>query len=106
MMNHERNSAFLFFLFLVGLLCGLFVLTSNNFLLPQKKTNKTMVIPLLPLPFDPKALEPFISSETIAFHYGKHHTGYVNKLNDLIKNTVDKDKSLMDLLMVSLESFH
>ena len=59
-----------------------------------------MVIALTPLPFDPKALEPFISADTIAFHYGKHHAGYVNKLNDLIKNTLDKDKSLVDLLLV------
>ena len=33
------------------------------------------------LPFAIDALEPKISAETLAFHHGKHHAGYVNKLN-------------------------
>lgn len=39
------------------------------------------------LPFLPSSLEPVISKETIEFHYGKHHRGYVDKLNKLIKGT-------------------
>ena len=31
------------------------------------------------LPFAEDAMEPFISAETIQYHYGKHHTTYVNK---------------------------
>jgi Fe-Mn family superoxide dismutase len=39
-----------------------------------------------PLPWATDALEPKgISKETIAFHYGKHHAGYVKKLNALCK---------------------
>mmetsp|Transcript_73181 Transcript_73181/g.116677 ORF Transcript_73181/g.116677 Transcript_73181/m.116677 type:complete len:241 (+) Transcript_73181:29-751(+) len=38
-------------------------------------------IALTPLPFKEDALEPFISETTISTHYGKHHAGYVNKLN-------------------------
>lgn len=45
------------------------------------------MIELTKLPFAQDALEPFISKETIEYHYGKHHTGYVNKLNELIKDS-------------------
>ncbi len=36
------------------------------------------------LPFESSALEPVISAKTIEFHYGKHHAGYVTKLNELL----------------------
>ena len=41
-------------------------------------------IALPPLPWADNALEPFISANTIGFHYGKHHKTYVEKLNELI----------------------
>ena len=37
------------------------------------------------LPFAQDALAPFISKETIEYHYGKHHQAYVTNLNTLIK---------------------
>lgn len=37
-----------------------------------------------PLPYGPKALQPAISRETLAYHYGRHHRGYVRALNELI----------------------
>jgi Fe-Mn family superoxide dismutase len=33
------------------------------------------------LPYERNALEPYISLETINYHYGKHHQAYVNNLN-------------------------
>lgn len=39
---------------------------------------------LIALPYAPDTLEPVISRETIAFHYGKHLAGYVNNLNTLL----------------------
>lgn len=33
------------------------------------------------LPYSKKALQPFISEETMDYHYGKHHAGYVKKAN-------------------------
>jgi Fe-Mn family superoxide dismutase len=39
------------------------------------------------LPFAQDALAPFISQETIEYHYGKHHQAYVTNLNNLIKGT-------------------
>lgn len=44
-------------------------------------------IKLPALPYKADALEPYISEETIRFHYGKHHAGYVKKLNRMIKGT-------------------
>ncbi len=45
----------------------------------------SFVLPALPYAED--ALEPVISAKTLSFHYGKHHRGYVNKLNELVAGT-------------------
>ena len=42
---------------------------------------------LMALPYAQDALEPVISKETIAFHYGKHLAGYVNNLNALLEGS-------------------
>ena len=39
------------------------------------------------LPYADNALEPVISANTISFHYGKHHKGYVDNLNKLAAGT-------------------
>lgn len=39
------------------------------------------------LPYDQKALEPFISQKTFEFHYGKHYQGYVDKTNELLRGS-------------------
>lgn len=44
-----------------------------------------MAFKLSPLPYDVSALAPTISARTMEFHYGKHHAGYVDKLNTLIE---------------------
>jgi len=46
-----------------------------------------MTIKLPTLPYEMDALEPHLSTETMEFHYGKHHLGYVDKLNKLIEGT-------------------
>jgi len=53
-----------------------------------------MAFTLTPLPFSMDALAPHIDKRTIEFHYTKHHQGYLNKLNDLIKGTDFEDKTL------------
>jgi len=58
-----------------------------------------MPFELPPLPFDRQALSPLISEETIDCHYGKHHQGYVNKLNALIQDTEFADLSLPNIIM-------
>lgn len=59
----------------------------------------THILP--PLPFEMDALQPFISKETLEYHYGKHHLAYVNKLNELIKNTEFENASLEETIMKS-----
>ncbi len=49
---------------------------------------------LMELPYAQSALAPYISAETVSYHYGKHHAGYVNKLNGLIEGTEFADKPL------------
>lgn len=46
-----------------------------------------MAFTLPPLPFDMKALEPYMSERTLSYHYGKHHKAYVDTLNTLIQGT-------------------
>ncbi len=57
-----------------------------------------MSIELPALPYQPDALEPILSKETIDFHYGKHHTTYVVNLNKLIENTELENKSLEEII--------
>jgi len=47
------------------------------------------------------ALEPFISKQTLEFHYGKHHQAYVNNLNNLIPGTEFENASLEEIVMKS-----
>jgi Fe-Mn family superoxide dismutase len=39
---------------------------------------------LMDLPYENNSLEPYITSETISYHYDKHHRTYVNNLNNLL----------------------
>lgn len=53
------------------------------------------------LPFAKNALVPYISEETIDFHYGRHHKAYVDNLNKLIIGTEFESKSLPDIIKAS-----
>lgn len=53
------------------------------------------------LPYARDALAPHISSETIDYHYGKHHQAYVTNLNNLVKGTPNEDKSLEEIIKTS-----
>ena len=57
-----------------------------------------MVHELPKLPFEMNALEPYISSETLDFHYGKHHATYVNNLNKLVVGTAFENASLEEII--------
>jgi Fe-Mn family superoxide dismutase len=48
---------------------------------------KAVIHILPPLPYAQNALDPVISANTLEFHYGKHHKGYVDTLNKLIAGT-------------------
>ena len=57
-----------------------------------------MAIVLPALPFEKNALEPHISSQTLSYHYDKHHNTYVVNVNNLIKDTELENKSLEDII--------
>lgn len=50
------------------------------------------------LPYDHDALEPYISAETLSYHYDKHHRGYVDKLNKMIADTPFAGLPLEDII--------
>ena len=51
------------------------------------------------LPYPHAALEPAIDEQTMRIHHGKHHAGYVSKLNAALEGHADlQNKSLQDLL--------
>lgn len=60
-----------------------------------------MAFELPALPYDKKALAPYISEETLEYHYGKHHQAYVNTLNTLVPGTEFEGKSLEDIIKTS-----
>ena len=62
-----------------------------------------MTIKLPTLPYAMDALEPHISTETMEFHYGKHHRGYVDKLNKLIEGTRFEDLPLEQIIISARE---
>jgi Fe-Mn family superoxide dismutase len=53
-------------------------------------------LPALPYGYD--ALEPYIDKMTMEIHHGKHHGGYVSKLNAAVEGTDLEGKSLEELL--------
>jgi superoxide dismutase, Fe-Mn family len=57
-----------------------------------------MTIELPPLPYAKDALAPHISAETLEFHHGKHHQGYVTNVNKMIEGTANANKSLEDII--------
>lgn len=56
---------------------------------------------LPPLPYELDALAPYISKETLEFHYGKHHQAYVTNLNKLIVGTEFENLSLEEIIRKS-----
>ncbi|MBV8306499.1 MAG: superoxide dismutase, partial [Gammaproteobacteria bacterium] len=62
-------------------------------------TQSAIVLP--PLPYANNALEPYMSRETLDYHYGKHHKAYVDKVNSLISGTEFGDASLEELVAES-----
>jgi Fe-Mn family superoxide dismutase len=54
-----------------------------------------------PLPYAYEALAPVISADTLHYHHDKHHQTYANTLNDLIKSSPLKGKSLVQIVKAS-----
>lgn len=67
----------------------------------QMKTKVSITLP--ELPYSDNALEPVISARTISIHYGKHHAGYVDKLNGLIAGTPFEGRPLAEIVVRAAE---
>ncbi len=57
-----------------------------------------MAFELPELPYSRDALAPHISSETLEFHYGKHHATYVANLNKLVTGTEFENETLESII--------
>ncbi len=76
------------------------VLAAGAFGFPSiLKGANALTLPALPYPEN--ALDPVISARTIGFHYGKHHKGYLDKLNELVAGKPLADLSLEDIVKKS-----
>jgi superoxide dismutase, Fe-Mn family len=62
--------------------------------LKEKMEDTTMAIQLPDLPYAKDGLAPYISANTLEFHYGKHHRAYVDNTNKLIAGTDLANESL------------
>lgn len=56
------------------------------------------------LPYAKDALTPFMSEDTVEFHYEKHHKAYVDKLNALVEGTDLSKLTLVELIRRSYSS--
>lgn len=56
------------------------------------------------LPYSYNALEPWIDARTMEIHHGKHHQGYVDKLNKALESYPDLQNKPLEELLQNLES--
>ena len=59
------------------------------------------ILPELPYAFN--ALEPHIDAKTMEIHYGKHHQGYVDKLNAALEGHADLQELSVEALLTDLD---
>ncbi|MBU4259793.1 MAG: superoxide dismutase [Proteobacteria bacterium] len=57
-----------------------------------------MTISLPVLPYEKNTLAPYISQQTIEYHYGKHHNAYVTNTNKLIEGTDLSNQDLENII--------
>jgi superoxide dismutase, Fe-Mn family len=62
-----------------------------------------MAFELAPLPYAEDALGEFMSAETLAFHHGKHHKAYVDKVNALVAEMPQAGRSLVEVVRTARE---
>lgn len=59
---------------------------------------------LPPLPYGFDALEPYIDERTMQVHHGKHHQGYVNKLNAALEKYPELQAKSVEELLSDLDA--
>ena len=50
--------------------------------------------------YDNKALEPYLSEETLRYHFEKHHSGYASTLTNLTKGTEKESLSINEIIAI------
>jgi Fe-Mn family superoxide dismutase len=75
-----------------------YVIQSGEETMGKDKIENASPHALPALPYADNALAPVISANTIGFHYGKHHKGYVDNLNKLIAGTEFGDLPLEKII--------
>ncbi len=63
-----------------------------------------MAIHQAPLPYNLSSLEPYMSKETLEFHYGKHHKTYFEKTNELVLRTRFDQMNLEEIILESYDT--
>jgi len=63
---------------------------------PPPQPTPTPTLP--PLPYPPAALAPYISENTLSFHYGKHHQTYLNNMVKMITGTPSEKLPLEQII--------
>ena len=70
-------------------------MSANN----HKKERMINMYDMPNLPYSYDSLEPYIDEKTVRIHYEKHHKGYLNNLNEILKKiNFQKKYSLMELV--------
>ena len=65
---------------------------------PEATTAATSNFTLPDLPYAQDALEPYIDARTMGIHHGKHHAGYVRKLNAALEGNAMAGKDLATIV--------
>ena len=63
-----------------------------------------MAFQLPPLPYPTNALEPYIDTQTMEIHHGKHHATYVNNLNAALEGHADLQAKSVEELLTQIDS--
>ncbi|KAH7658959.1 superoxide dismutase Fe-Mn family protein [Dioscorea alata] len=71
-----------------------------------KKKKVLCQIELKPPPYPTNALEPYISRESLEYHWSRHHRGHVHSLNKQIAGTDLDDMPLEDIILASYNKGH
>jgi Fe-Mn family superoxide dismutase len=68
----------------------------------SREEAEEMPFTLPDLPYDKGALAPYLTEETLEYHYGKHHAAYVTNLNNLTAADAGlNDSNLEEVIMTA-----
>ncbi len=66
--------------------------------MPYIARGQTAPFTMKPLPYKDDALSPVISANTVGFHYGKHHAGYLAAMNKTLETDDLKSQSMGEII--------